>query len=258
VLRGDRALNRDNTATQQHSNPATRPQAVETSPRKTHGAEMRFAVTESVDSLSVFTDSSAHRSDSEKPSMSEQITPYQVAPKTPLAGSAAADIREQGEMTRRSFPVALTTAWVALAAAVGGLTTIFVRYLFPNVLFEPVQKFKAGLPGDYSVGEVDERWKDKFGIWIVRTEDMMYALDTTCTHLGCTPNWLPSQNKFKCPCHGSGYYRTGINFEGPAPRPLERAKIAIDPADGQILIDKSQKFHGERGEWTNPESFLKL
>ena len=178
--------------------------------------------------------------------MSEQLTPYQVAPKTPLAGSAAAEIREQGEITRRKFPVALTAAWTALAAAVGGLTGIFVRFLFPNVLFEPVQKFKAGLPGDYSVGEVDERWKDKYGII------------TTCTHLGCTPNWLPSQNKFKCPCHGSGYYRTGINFEGPAPRPLERAKIFVDPADGQIVVDKSVQFHQERGDWVNPESFLKV
>ena len=86
----------------------------------------------------------------------------------------------------------------------------------------------------------------------------MYALITVCTHLGCTPNWLPSQNKFKCPCHGSGYYKTGVNFEGPAPRPLERAKIYVDPADGQIVVDKSEQFHQERGEWTNPESFLKV
>ena len=189
--------------------------------------------------------------------MSEQITPYQVPPKTPLAGSAAAEIREQGEISRRSFPVVLTTAWLALAAALGGLGAILGRFLFPNVLFEPVSKFKAGLPADYSVGEVDERWKEKFGIWVVRNEEIMYALITVCTHLGCTPNWLAAQNKFKCPCHGSGYYRTGVNFEVPAPRPLERAKIYIDTSDGQIVIDKGKQFHQERGEWTDPESFLK-
>jgi cytochrome b6-f complex iron-sulfur subunit len=190
--------------------------------------------------------------------MSEEITPFQVTPKTPLAGSAAADIREQGEISRRKFPFVLTTAWVALAAALGGLASILGRFMFPNVLFEPVQKFKAGFPNDYTVGQVDERWKEKFGIWVVRNEQNMYALITTCTHLGCQPNWLPSQNKFKCPCHGSGYYRTGVNFEGPAPRPLERAKIFIDSSDGQIVIDKSVQFHQERGEWTNPESFLKI
>ncbi len=189
--------------------------------------------------------------------MAEEITPFQVAPKTPLAGSAAADIRDQGEITRRSFPLVLTTAWVALAAALGGLASILGRFMFPNVLFEPVQKFKAGFLNDYTVGAVDERWKEKYGIWLVRNEKVMYALIAVCTHLGCTPNWLESQNKFKCPCHGSGYYRTGVNFEGPAPRPLERAKIFLDPADGQIVVDKSVQFHQERGEWTNPDSFIK-
>ena len=48
--------------------------------------------------------------------MSEEITPYQVVPKTPLAGSAAGDIREQGEITRRNFPFVLTAAWLALNA----------------------------------------------------------------------------------------------------------------------------------------------
>ena len=38
----------------------------------------------------------------------------------------------------------------------------------------------------------------------------------------------------------------------------ERTLPVIDPSDGQIVIDKSQKFFGERGEWTNPDSFLKL
>ena len=195
--------------------------------------------------------------------MSEEITPYQVVPKTPLAGSAAADIREQGEMTRRSFPFVITAAWLALTAALGGLASVLGRFMFPNVLFEPVQKFKAGLPGDYSVGEVDERWKEKFGIWIVRTPDDLeqhasgfYALFTICTHLGCTPNYLPAENKFKCPCHGSGYRLSGINFEGPTPRPLERARIAVAD-DGQILVDKSRHFQWELGQWKDPEPFLK-
>src|ERR1051326_8382535 len=95
--------------------------------------------------------------------MADDTTPYQVTPKTPLAGSAAADIREQGEISRRSFPFVLTSAWIALTAALGGLASILGRFLFPNVLFEPVQKFKAGHVADYSVGEVDERWKFKAG-----------------------------------------------------------------------------------------------
>ncbi|HUP65014.1 MAG TPA: Rieske 2Fe-2S domain-containing protein [Thermoanaerobaculia bacterium] len=188
--------------------------------------------------------------------MANETTPYRMQPKTPLAGSAASDIREQGEVTRRGFFGWVTVAWVALAAALGGLASITGRFFFPNVLFEPISKFKAGSPGEYASGEVDERWKEKFGVWVVRDDRSIYALITTCTHLGCTPNWLASQNKFKCPCHGSGFYRTGMNFEGPAPRPLERAQIYVDPSDGQIVIDKSRQFLQERGEWSDPESFL--
>src|SRR5215208_3537571 len=96
--------------------------------------------------------------------MSEQITPYQVTPKTPLAGSAASEIREQGEITRRKFPLVLTSAWIALSAALGGLASVLGRFMFPNVLFEPVQKFKAGLPNDYWAGAAAGRWKEKYGL----------------------------------------------------------------------------------------------
>ena len=82
------------------------------------------------------------------------------------------------------------------------------------------------------------RFKDQFAVWIVRTPTEIYVLSTVCTHLGCTPNWLDGEQKFKCPCHGSGFRKTGINFEGPAPRPLERFKVSLSD-DGQILVDKN-------------------
>lgn len=131
-----------------------------------------------------------------------------------------------------------------------------IRYMFPRVLFEPPQKFRAGHPEDYIIGEVNEKFKDEQRVWIVREKEGFYALIAICTHLGCTPRWLSAENKFKCPCHGSGFYRDGINFEGPAPRPLERAAITLAD-DGQILVDKTIKFRYELGEWGKPDSFLK-
>jgi cytochrome b6-f complex iron-sulfur subunit len=161
-------------------------------------------------------------------------------------------------VSRRSFMKwSLPVGWVAFSAACASSLVATARFLFPNVLFEPPQSFKAGFPGEYNVGEVDVRWKDSFGVWIVRNPEGFYALIAVCTHLGCSPNWLPAENKFKCPCHGSGFYMTGVNFEGPAPRPLERARIVLAD-DGQILVDKSVKFQSEKGEWTKPEAFLKV
>ncbi len=156
----------------------------------------------------------------------------------------------------------LGLAWGAFSAASAAALAATGRFMFPNVLNEPPQQFKAGLPSEYGLG-VDERWKDKFGIWIVRTADDdivhasgFYALFTVCTHLGCTPNYLAAENKFKCPCHGSGYHLSGVNFEGPTPRPLERARIVLAD-DGQILVDKSRHYQEELGQWTDSEAFLK-
>jgi len=156
----------------------------------------------------------------------------------------------------------LGLAWGAFSAASAAALAATGRFMFPNVLNEPPQQFKAGFPNEYGIG-VDERWKDKFGVWLVRTtEDIdqhaagFYSLSVTCTHLGCTPNYLSAENKFKCPCHGSGFRTTGVNFEGPAPRPLERTRIVL-AEDGQILVDKSRHFQRELGQWTDPEAFLK-
>lgn len=158
---------------------------------------------------------------------------------------------------RRSFFSWLGLAWISFSAATLGVLAAIGRLFFPNVLFEPPLTFKAGFTDEYIIDVVDERFKESFGVWLVRTSKEMYALSTVCTHLGCTPNWLSAEGKFKCPCHGSGFYKTGINFEGPAPRPLERYRIAYTE-DGQILVDKNRKFQYEKGQWSDPESFIKV
>ena len=162
-------------------------------------------------------------------------------------------------LTRRAW---MGLAWGAFSAASAAALAATGRFMFPNVLNEPPQQFRAGFPNEYGMG-VDERWKEKFGIWLVRTPDDpdaggsgFFALITVCTHLGCTPNYLAAELKFKCPCHGSGFRTSGINFEGPAPRPLERARIVLAD-DGQILVDRSRKFQRELGQWIDPEAFLR-
>ena len=166
------------------------------------------------------------------------------------------------QIDRRSFIKKffswLALGWAAFLGATGGFFTIMIRFLFPNVLFEPPQSFKIGIPDDFSPNSVDLRFKKDYNVWIVRdTINNIYALSTVCTHLGCTPNWLDTEKKFKCPCHGSGFRSTGINFEGPAPRPLERYRIYLAD-DGQIVVDKNKKFAYEKGEWTRDESFLQV
>ena len=181
--------------------------------------------------------------------------PAPVAPK-PAPARPAAKGKERRFFLLAIFGSWFAIAWVTFSAAMLGMVLGTVRFLFPNVLAEPPSKFKVGFPDQYEDGKVVERFKDQ-NAWIVRYQGTIYALSTTCTHLGCTPNWLEREEKFKCPCHGSGFKITGVNFEGPAPRPLERWAISIGD-DGQLVVDKSRKFQKELGQWDNSESFIKV
>jgi len=172
-------------------------------------------------------------------------------------GAPASPAGSTKEMTRRGLFSALGLGWLTFAGATAAASTAMLRFMFPNVVYEPPSSFRAGYPSDYTVGAVETRYKAKYAVWIVRDSGGMYVLSTICTHLGCTPNWLEAEQKFKCPCHGSGFKKTGINFEGPAPRPLERFAISLAD-DGEVLIDKSRKFQYEKGQWSDPAAYLKL
>ncbi len=136
----------------------------------------------------------------------------------------------------------------------------FIRSAFPRILFQPPTTFKAGLPSEYALGEVSDKYIQEYRVWIVREDQGVYALFAKCTHLGCTPRWLQVEDKFKCPCHGSGYYKSGMNFEGPAPRPLDRFQVSIGE-DGQLVVDKSRVFKmhpDEEPDEQYPQSVLKV
>ncbi len=156
-------------------------------------------------------------------------------------------------MSRRNF--FSRAGWVAFFSFLASFLIGSLRFMFPRVLFEPSPVFKAGYPDDYPLGSVSTKWVKEQRVWIVRNDTGIYAIFAQCTHLGCTPRWLDAENKFKCPCHGSGFTREGVNFEGPAPRPLERVQVSL-AEDGQLVIDKSIKFLEEKGDWGKPGSIL--
>lgn len=197
---------------------------------------------------------------------SEQQPP--TPPATPAAKPTPYKSLQQAEVdqtklwslwfTRREF---LTlAAWGTFLAGLAGSGLAMLRYFIPRITYDPPSSFKIGHLEDYAAGTVDERWKKKYRVWVVREASTegggLYAIYARCTHLGCTPNWLEGQRKFKCPCHGSGFRRTGINFEGPAPRPLERCQIA-KADDGQIVVDLSTRFRNPK-DWKKPEAYLKV
>lgn len=149
--------------------------------------------------------------------------------------------------------------WVSVAGFLTTCFLMFVRFFLPRSITEPPSTFKIGFPGDYALG-VDTKYQQQYRIWVDKTSDRLFVVYARCTHLGCTPDWKASENKFKCPCHGSGYDSEAINFEGPAPRPMDRAKVELD-AEGQIVVDVSKLYKwpkGERNEFNDPGAYIPL
>jgi len=180
-------------------------------------------------------------------------TPAVGTSKAAAAGGVASVGPDDSDINRSRRAL----VWACVGAFLTTWLIAFFRFFLPRTLFEPATSFKIGYPSDYGLG-VDTKWQQKYRIWVDRTPDRIFVIYARCTHLGCTPDWKPAENKFKCPCHGSGYDSEGVNFEGPAPRPMDRARVELSP-DGQILVDVSKLFQwpkGQPSQFNDDGSFL--
>ena len=146
----------------------------------------------------------------------------------------------KADVSRRGF-FQLTLGWLAGAFALVASTAGAVRFLVPNVLFEPSLRFKAGKPDDYPDGSVtfmeDER------IFLLRQGNTFRCLSAICTHLGCTVN--RADHGYHCPCHGSVFDEQGSVKSGPAPRGLEWFQVTLSK-DKRLLLDKNQRVAADK------------
>ena len=67
------------------------------------------------------------------------------------------------------------------------------------------------------------------------------AIYKVCTHLGCIYGWIPANDRFECPCHGSKYRLDGRRIEDPAPRDLDRFKLSALDADENMLVESQEE-----------------
>jgi len=166
-----------------------------------------------------------------------------------------------GEGQGESFPSSITrrellekglsiAGWGTLFALTGVGAIETVRFFSPSVVFHPPSTFEVGIIKDFSAGAdpdvhgviyVESKWKKEHRFFIIRETSRIYALFARCTHLGCTVNWFPGLGIYKCPCHGSQFHSNGVNFAGPAPRPLDRLKISMN-AKGNVVVDTSMVY----------------
>lgn len=71
-------------------------------------------------------------------------------------------------------------------------------------------------------------------VFLVGSDDRIFALSPVCTHLGCFVNWDANKKVFLCPCHAAKYSMNGEIISGPQPRPLVQMPLKV--AQGKVYL----------------------
>ena len=155
--------------------------------------------------------------------------------------------RFQTPKERRDF-LGLASLWSAGIALVIGLLGA-LRLPVPAVFPESNSRVKLGPRQRFEGTRVT--WFPEYRLWVYSTGGELYAISAICTHLGCSPQSKPAEDKaemgadwtggFLCPCHGSKFDLAGRVYKGaPAPVNLEVPKYTY-LSDTRILIGDDTK-----------------
>jgi cytochrome b6-f complex iron-sulfur subunit len=143
------------------------------------------------------------------------------------------EIRNQrSEISRRDFLALLGRG--ALWATTGVTVVALLRYLsFTEPT--PPQVFVLDEPSAYPLVTTTPVADGR--AFIKHDERGLYAINATCTHLGCLVK--QAQAGFECPCHGSQFTTNGAVTQGPATLSLTYAALVLN-AEGKVVVDVSQ------------------
>jgi cytochrome b6-f complex iron-sulfur subunit len=139
---------------------------------------------------------------------------------------------QQSAISRRDFLALLGRG--ALWATAGVTVVALLRYLsFTEPT--PPQVFVLDEPSAYPLGTTTPVADGR--AFIKHDERGLYAINATCTHLGCLVK--QAQAGFECPCHGSQFTANGAVTQGPATLPLAHCALALN-TEGQAVVDVSR------------------
>ena len=122
-----------------------------------------------------------------------------------------------------------------IVASTGGIYAS-MKSLYPTVNYEPSLKAEIGLPEEFTGNSMRQVQVGGRKISVMKGDNGLYALVRNCTHMGCIPYLSDEEQLFRCPCHGSVFTLEGDVVKGPAPEPLYRASITVNPR-GRVEIN---------------------
>ena len=180
---------------------------------------------------------------------------------TEAGPQAAAESLANVPLSRREFLYYLWGVSMAVFLAGGGGATIwfalprFREGEYGGVITVPVSEIPQpdSGPKEYAAGR----------FWIVNLGEASlqdtrqpaeYPVDPgvkvlykVCVHLGCIYKWVPTSDRFECPCHGSKYLKTGTRIAGPARRNLDTFFVQAVDASGNVLAESEAQMGSLEG-----------
>ena len=194
------------------------------------------------------------------------------AKSTPSAPAAVAP------MTRREFLYYIWAASITLfMAEMGGATLWFAVPRFRAGEFGGIFEFDIGKIPQPDTGPVPY---DDGRFWLVNLGDKdanderlqqyvggqpyakqakgIKALYKICVHLGCIYKWVPTNDRFECPCHGSKYLPSGVRIGGPARRNLDVFVITVLDASDNVLSETQATLGDQEGSAVDITGAAKL
>lgn len=151
----------------------------------------------------------------------------------PAGGAAAQEKVTVAPPSRREFLYYIWTASILLLLGEVGAGILWFAYpRFKEGTFGGVFNFSPErLPAAGAAPESEP--SGRFHVAHLE-DDSLIVLYGVCTHLGCLPQWINTNDRFECPCHGSKFERDGLYIEGPAPRSLDRFRTTVTFEDGTV------------------------
>lgn len=123
---------------------------------------------------------------------------------------------------------------ISVIIGIGGFLAATIRFLFPNILYEPSRRFAIGRPDDFPPGTAT--LMPEKHLFMFNSPAGYYAISSVCTHLGCNVNFVRGEG-FECPCHGSLFDENGQVVKGPAPSSLAWFGLSLSPR-GELVVDE--------------------
>jgi cytochrome b6-f complex iron-sulfur subunit len=143
--------------------------------------------------------------------------------------------QDEKELSRREFARHMLVGWGSLSLIAGISVVGVMRFLLPNVLYEPPTVFRVGFPEAFPEGVTPIPGRNVF---LVRNGSSFHAISSICTHLRCQVGHV--RNGFQCPCHGSRFDIDGEVIRGAAPRPLDWYEVTL-AENGEIRVNTKRK-----------------